>query len=115
MEWSVAPAIDEAPNAILFRFWRVMAISLQLGLPAWKHACRLRIESLSVQQAIGLDFAELALDNARTWVELLQDSLELAQIFGRHQVSLVQNQDVGKLNLIGQQVHDASCIIRLGA
>mmetsp|Transcript_60244 Transcript_60244/g.182172 ORF Transcript_60244/g.182172 Transcript_60244/m.182172 type:complete len:323 (-) Transcript_60244:642-1610(-) len=98
-------AVHEAGDAVLLGL-RLVAAALQLPGPPWHQARRLDVEALRVQKHRRAHLAVLALDHAGPWIELRHDAFEAAQLVGGDQVRLVEDQDVRKLRLVDQQVHD---------
>mmetsp|Transcript_44661 Transcript_44661/g.118515 ORF Transcript_44661/g.118515 Transcript_44661/m.118515 type:complete len:271 (+) Transcript_44661:910-1722(+) len=110
MEGAVC-TVDKTGDAILHGLWRVA--SFQFGHPLRVLACRLYVKAACIQQHRGAHSAVRAVQQKSTRIEFLQDFFETAQFFSRDQIRLVQDEDIGKLNLLDQEVHDLSPIRRL--
>ena len=79
--------------------------------PFGRHFLRFfKLESASAQNRFQRYLAFGRLKNRRSAVQLANDSFDQADLFRRHQICLVNNDHVGELNLVNQQIDDVSIV-----
>ena len=61
------------------------------------------LEPARGQDRLAGDPSESGLDDARVWVHLGEEAADARPLLGGHQVSLVEDDDVGELDLIQTQ------------
>ena len=87
-----------------------MFLFVQLFNPPCTFLGFFKIKQSRLQNACGIDFAEVGFQNLGTGIEFLKRTSENAEVLFRHHVDFVQNNDVGKLDLVCEQVDDGSVV-----
>ncbi|MNS89077.1 hypothetical protein D3C72_1230770 [compost metagenome] len=103
-------AVDEAGNAVLLGFRRVLAA--QLLHPAGSLLRTIEIEATGIQQLRKRHVAEAGQQQLRIAVQAAQHRQRVLQQFLFHLVHLADHDHVGKLHLLAQQVDHAAVIVR---
>ena len=101
--------VNERANAIFLRF-RSVLFFVELFNPPRTFLCFFKVKQSRIQDAFGIDFAEVGFDDLGARIEFLQRATENAKVLLRHQIDFVQNDDVGKLDLVCEQVDDGSVV-----
>ena len=101
--------VNERANAIFLRLWGVFCF-VQFFNPSRTFLGFLKVKQSCVQDARRIDFAEVGFDDLRTRIEFLKRATENSEMLFRHQIDFVQNDDVGKLDLVCEQVDDGSVV-----
>ena len=104
----LAASIDKAADAVLLGFRNMLAV--EFFEPSRHATGRLFVVQTSPNDIPEVHFPAGHPAQPRVWVEVVQDAFQTLRLFLRNQVALVDDDDVGKLNLIGQQIHNGSFV-----
>ena len=97
--------IHEVADAILLGLWRVAAEAVE---PAFRLLGLGHGEEAGVEHDIERHLAALGEVNLRLRVQSADDALDLVELVGADGIGLVDEDDVGELDLIGEQIRDAA-------
>ena len=97
--------VDEARDAVLHSLGRVLVLA-RLFEPLWMLLCLTELEAHFAQQLGWVELAVLRAQHVRPRVDPSQQSLDRPHLFLAHQIELIEDQHVGKLKLVEQEVRE---------
>src|SRR3546814_7402996 len=104
-------AINEALDAIFLRLGLVACIAIEFLGPERVPRSLLFIEQSGIKDGVERHFPMIASENASICVEGCNQLLNDGELIGRHRAGLVDDHDVGELDLFDQQPDEPACVI----
>ena len=102
-----SPLIDKVTDPIFLRFWCLLDKGIE---PTFTFGGALGIIQVSLQNRTNRHLSVYGIMDDRPRIECSDHAVDPSYLVGGNEVCLVEENHIGKVNLVGQQVHNGTFI-----